>query len=507
MIISGLMLLPPIYLLIRSVSAGDEAIAILLRPGTAVAVGRTLILAVSVTVAAAALAVPLAWLTTCTDLHGGRLWTVAAALPLVLPSFVIAYLTVSIYGQGGLLQQLLIPFIELQRMPSIYGFPGAFLVLTLLAYPFTFLTTRSALQRVDASLGEAARGLGLTPIEIFLRLTLPHLRPAILAGSLLVALYVLRDFGAVATMHYSTFTRLIYVQYQSLLDRSLAATSGLLLVLMTAAVVYLEMRTRSKAQYGHRSVGAARPPKRIRLGYWQWPALFFVAGVVTIALVIPAAGLVYWLAQGINNGQSVSNMWLPAWNSISVSLIAAGITVLVAVPIAYASVRRPGKLSQLAERLSYAGFALPGIVIALAFVFFAVTFAQSLYQSLFMLLVAYLILFIPQSVGPMRASLLQIPSSLEEAGRCLGKRPWSVYRQITLPLVMPGILAGASLVFLTTMKELPATLVLSPTGYRTLSTSIWTNISEAFFTQAAAPALLLILLSSIPLAFLTFKQK
>jgi iron(III) transport system permease protein len=198
---------------------------------------------------------------------------------------------------------------------------------------------------MDASLGEAARGLGLSPLQVFFRVTLPHLRPAIVAGSLLVALYVLRDFGAVATMHYNTFTRLIYVQYQSLLDRSLAATSGMLLVLMTAAVVYLEMRSRSKAKFGHRSVGTVRRPKRIRLGYWQWPALFFVAGIVTIALIIPASGLLYWLAQGIINGQSLSNMWLPAWNSMSVSLIAAGITVLAALPIAYASVRRPGKLS------------------------------------------------------------------------------------------------------------------------------------------------------------------
>jgi iron(III) transport system permease protein len=415
LIIAGLMLLPPIYLLIRSIGAGNEAIALLLRPRTAVAVGQTLILAASVTLAAAALALPLAWLTACTDLHGGRFWTVAAALPLVLPSFVIAYLTVSIYGPGGLAQQLLAPVIGLQRLPSIYGFPGAFLVLTLLTYPFTFLTTRSALKRMDASLSEAARGLGLSPMQVFLRVTITHLRPAIVAGSLLVALYVLRDFGAVATMHYNTFTRLIYVQYQSMLDRSVAATSGMLLVLLTAIVVYLDMRTRSKAKYGHRSVGTARRPKHIRLGYWQWPALFFVASIVTIALIIPAAGLLYWLVQGITNGQSlsnISNMWLPTWNSISVSLIAAGITVLAALPIAYASVRRPGKLSRLAERLSYAGFALPGIVIALAFVFFGVTFARSLYQSLFMLLVAYLILFIPQSVGPMRASLLQIPSSL-----------------------------------------------------------------------------------------------
>jgi iron(III) transport system permease protein len=180
--------------------------------------------------------------------------------------------------------------------------------------------------------------------------------------------------------------------------------------------------------------------------------------------------------------------------------------MLLAMPIAILVVRRPGRLSRLFERLTYASFALPGIVVALAYVFFATNYAPSLYQTLPMLLIAYVILFIPQAVGAQRSSLLQVSSSLEEAAQSLGKRPSTIFRRITLPLVKPGMLAGGALVFLTCMKELPATLILSPLGFNTLSAEIWSNIGEAFFARAAAPTLLLLLLSSIPLAWMTLRE-
>jgi iron(III) transport system permease protein len=187
--------------------------------------------------------------------------------------------------------------------------------------------------------------------------------------------------------------------------------------------------------------------------------------------------------------------------------MAALLAVLLALPVALLVVRRPNRFNRLLERLTYVGFSLPGIVVALALVFFGIHYASSLYQTLPLLLVAYVILFLPQAVGSQRASLMQISPSLEEAARSLGKRPFAAFRQITLPLAMPGVLAGGALVFLTSMKELPATLILSPFGFSTLSTEIWTHINEAFFAQAAAPALLILLLSSVPLAFLTLRRE
>ncbi|RMG95147.1 MAG: iron ABC transporter permease [Chloroflexi bacterium] len=507
LVVGALMLLPPVYLLMRTVGAGEAAVDILLKPSTIATIGRTLWLAVSVTVTSALIAIPLAWLTVCTDLPGRRVWAVAAALPLVLPSYVAAYLLASTLGPKGLFQQLLEPLTGIERFPEIYGFPGAFMVLTLMSYPYTFLTVRAAFKRLDPSLLEAARSLGLSPWRAFWRVTLPHLRPSVVAGSLLVMLYVMRDFGAVTMMRYNTFTRMIYIQYRSFTNRSLAAALAMVLIVMTAVILVLEMRTRGKAQYARRSVGSARQPKLVRLGAWRWPALLFVSFIVFMALIAPAGSLIYWLVRGYMRGQISMSLWQPAWNSFLVSLGAALMTIIAAMPVAILSVRRPGRFSQILERITYAGFALPGIVIALALVFFGANYARSLYQTLPMLVGAYVILFLPQAVGAVRSSLLQVPPSLEEAGRSLGSSPGQVFRRITLPLLQPGVLAGAGLVFLTGMKELPATLILSPTGFRTLATAVWGNIAEAFFAQAALPALLLILLSSIPLAILTLRDK
>ena len=151
--------------------------------------------------------------------------------------------------------------------------------------------------------------------------------------------------------------------------------------------------------------------------------------------------------------------------------------------------------------------ALPGLVVALALVFFSVRFVRPLYQTLALLVAAYALLFLPQALGAVRTSLLQVQPSVEEAGRTLGRGPWRVFTSVTLPLVGPGIAAGLALVALTALKELPATLILSPIGFNTLATGVWSAVSEAVFARAAAPALLLILLSSVPLAVLVLREQ
>jgi iron(III) transport system permease protein len=217
--------------------------------------------------------------------------------------------------------------------------------------------------------------------------------------------------------------------------------------------------------------------------------------------------LVFWLLRGLSAGEVLPDLGLATWNSLAASAVGAAFTLLASLPIAVLAVRRPGRLSRSFERLTYALYALPGIVVALALVFFGANYAPALYQTLPMLVGAYAILFLPQAVGAVRASLLQIQPQHEEAARSLGRRPWQVLLSITLPLLRPGVVAGASLVFLTVMKELPATLILAPIGYKTLATSVWSAVSEAYFAQAAAPALLIVLMSSLPLALITYNEQ
>lgn len=498
-------LLPLIYLGIRTFELGDDAWQFLMRSRNLEILWNSALLVFSVTAASALLAVPLAWLTTRTDLPMQRLWSVLTILPLVLPSYIAAYLFVIFFGERGDLQQFLNVLFGIERLPGIYGFGGAFLVLTLLSFPYILLSVRSALWRMDPGIEESARLLGNRPSQTFFRVTLPVLRPAILSGSLLVALYTLSDFGAVSFLNYKTFTWAIYLQYGTF-GRSLAAALSLVLVIFTVGLLLMEMKARGRSKYYRSGTGATAPPTQVQLGKWRWPALIFCGLIVLVSLVIPLAVLTQWTIKGLLIGESFQSFWELTWNSISASGMAALVAVLAALPIVIWSVRHPSWLSGLVERMTYIGFALPGIAVALALVFFAINYARPVYQSMPLLIFAYVVLFLPTAVGAIRTSLLQVNPKLEEAARGLGKSSFQTARKISLPLMRSGILAAAAMVFLLVMKELPATLILGPTGFKTLATSVWTYISEAFYAQAAAPSLLLVLASAGSLAFLLTKE-
>ena len=254
-------------------------------------------------------------------------------------------------------------------------------------------------------------------------------------------------------------------------------------------------------------MGVARAPMSLSLGPWKWPALAFCSAVVLAAMAIPVGVLLYWAIRGLLAGESVTFLSAAALNSVYASALAAGVTLLAAFPVTVLSVRYPGWFATVVERASYIGFALPGIAVALSLVFFGIRYATPLYQSMALLIFAYAVLFLPTAIGAGRTRLLQVSPQLEEAARVLGKRPWQVFLTVTVPLMRPGLLAGAGLVFLLTMKELPATLILGPLGFRTLATSIWSSSSEAFFARAAIQSLLLVAVSSLSVALIFLQQK
>ncbi len=463
--------------------------------------GRSVALAAAVTATAIALAVPLAWLTIRTDLPGRRAWAVLCALPLVIPSYIGAYLMVSALGPSGLAQDAL----GVDRLPSIYGFAGAWIVLTLFTYPYVLLPVQAILRRLDPQLEEAARGMGRSGPNAFRTVVLPQLVPAIGAGGLLVALYVLSDFGAVSILRYDSFTRVIYTEYRSTFDRTGAAALACLLVLVTLVVLWLEGRTRRAGVLHRLGPGAARRARPVALGRWRWPALGFCGAVVLGALVLPVGVLAYWTTRSVAGDVD----WGLVASAAGNSLLAAGAAALAgaacALPVALLAARHRGRATALVERAAYAGHALPGIVVALALVFLGTRALPALYQSLAMLVAAYVVLFLPQAVGATRAALLQIDPHVEEAARSLGRTPLAVLRTITAPLARAGVLAGAALVFLTAVKELPATLILAPIGFDTLATEIWRTSSAGFFERGAAPSLVLLAVSAVPLALLSLR--
>ena len=474
-------LLPLAYLAVRALERGPGyALGILADARTGALVARSLALAGTVTAACLVLGISLAWLVTRAQLPGRRTWAVLAALPLAVPTYVAATMWLS-------------------RFPTVQGFGGAALVLTLCCYPYVYLPVAAALEGADPALEEVSRGLGRSPWSTFLVVTLPQVRPAAAGGALLVALYVLSDFGAVQILRYDTFTRAIFASYRSSFDRTPAAVLGAVLVLVTVTVVAAESRTRGRAAYARVGGGSPRTPRRVALGRWAPLALAWCALVAGAALGVPVVTLAYWLVRGSSAALDLAALSSAALSTLAVSALGALVTTLLAVPVGILAARHGRRrLPRVLEQATYAGHALPGLVVALSLIFFAVRYAPAVYQRTPLLVLAYAVLFLPAAVGAVRASVAQAPPRLEEIARSLGRSPYRVLREVTLPLAAPGVAAGAALVFLTCMKELPATLLLRPTGTETLATELWLAVDVGRYAAAAPYAALLVLVAAVP---------
>lgn len=487
---AGVALLPLVYLAVRAFEQGPaRVLEILWRDRTLHLLVRSLTLALAVTVACLLVGVSLAWVTSRIRLPGGRAWAVAATVPLAVPSYVAAYAWVAAF-------------------PRIAPFWGSLLVLTLCCYPYVFLPVAAALERADPALEEVARSLGRGPVVTVLTVTLRQVWPAATAGALLVALYVLSDFGAVAILRYDAFTRVIYTSYRSSFDPVPAAVLGLLLVAVTIAVVWGESRARGRAEHARLGQGAPRRHVPLALGT---PAMMLVVTtmslVAALAIGFPLGSLGYWLARGSSAGVDASALFSAAGSTLAVSALGAFVTIVLAVPVGVLAARRRTSGVRVIEQATYAAHALPGIVVGLALVFLGVRFAYPLYQRTPMLVLAYAVLFLPAAVGAVRTSVGQSPRILEEVAGSLGHAPLRVLRRVTLPLAGPGIAAGAALVFLTCMKELPATLLLRPTGLDTLATELWSQTEIGRYGGAAPYAALLVLLAALPTFLLTMRRR
>ena len=495
--IAAAVVFPLTWLLLRAAEADAErAFGIVVRQRNLEITLNSLTLMGSVTVLSVLIGVPLAVLTVQTDLPYRRFWTIVIALPLAIPSYIGAFAFVSVFRPRGIIQSWIEP-LGVTELPSIYGLHGAILVITLYTYPYVFITTRAALKSFDTSLLDAAVTLKHTRWEAFKRVTVPQIWPAVTAGALLVALYAVSDFGTPAFLQAEVFTRQIYLEHRSLGGTHYAAFLSLQLVAITMVIIALESRI-SGNETLYTGQTAKHDSKPFRLGRWKWPATAACGLLGFVTLVLPILIYTHWLITVDTDRAGTFDFELIyAVNSIGVAGVAAIVATLLALPVAYLAARHHSPLTWLFERATYIGFAVPGIVIGLALVFFGANYGGIFYQSIPILVFAYVVRFMPQSVGSTRTSVLQVDPKLTEAARTLGRDTTDTFRTVTLPLIAPGLAAGAALVFLTTMKELPATLLLRPTGFETLVTRIWAAESAAVYGQAAIPALILIVVSGL----------
>ncbi|MCU4800614.1 iron ABC transporter permease [Halobacteria archaeon HArc-gm2] len=504
--VAAAVLTPLLWLLLRaSTIEPSEALSLLTSPTATEVLANSLGLVALVTAASVALGVPLAVLTVQTDLPFRRFWTVVVALPLVVPSYIGAFAYVSAFGPNGALADLLAPLGI--PVPTVYGLGGTALVLTLFVYPYVFLTTRASLLSFDESQLEAARTLNHGYRSAFRRVILPQIAPGVTAGALLVALYTLSDFGTPAIMRFDVFTRVIYVELNSFgIGRANATLFSLELLAVTAVILALESRVGGDGGSGYGAPASANAV--VPLGRYRWVAAALPALVATFTLALPVGVLAMWLVRSGPGYAGGGLAFQPefAFNSVYVAALAALATVLFALPVAYYAGRSNGWLARATERATYLGYAMPGVVLGLALVFFGIHYAPAVYQTLPLLVFAYVVRFLPQAVGSTRSSVLGVDPELIGAARVLGAPPRRAFRRVTLPLIAPGLLAGAALVFLTTMKELDTTLILHPTGFTTLVTYIWRVQEAGYYGRAALPALVLVLVSGLSMIPLLRQQ-
>jgi iron(III) transport system permease protein len=503
--IVSVMLLPLAYLFLRAAGAGEEGFAYLLEERTIEIMLNSLWMVIAVIAGATLLGVPFAFLTARTDLPFRRIWLVLGLLSMVIPSYLAAVTYLTAFGPVGYLQQFLEPFGVL-RLPDIRGFWGAWFSMVLFTYPYIALTVRSALLHSDPALDEVGYSLGLNRYQVFWRITLPQLRPAITSGMLLAGMYALGDFGAVSIMRYNAFTRAIYLQINGFrMER--AALLALVLVVFTLLLFMLDWKANQGNKHYRIGTGAKRNPKIIKLGLWKIPALLFCAALVFVGVIIPLGVMLDWALRGGGTDSPIDlNMSEMVMTTGGTSLVTAFFVALVALPLARLSSKSNSVFDRWLVALSYTGYVLPGIVMALALVYFAANYANPLYQTLPLLILGYGMRFLPYSIGATRNALLQINPRIQEAAQSLGMSRWQIVWRITLPLAKTGILAGAALVFLNTMKELPLTLILRPIGLETFPTRIWQFYNEAMLPLIGLPGMLLMLISALGLVLILWRD-
>lgn len=432
------------------------------------------------------LGVGAAWLVERTDVPGRGVWRPLFVAPLAVPAFINGYAWVGV-------------------IPSLQGFTAGVLVSTLSYFPFVYVPAAATLRRLDPGIEESARSLGSGSVAVFWRVVLPQLRLAVLGGGLLIGVHLLAEYGAFAMVRFSTFTTAIFEQFQATFNGAAGSTLAGVLVLLCLFLLVGEAAARGTARYARIGSGAQRTSAPYRLRSKVIPALAGLAALAALALGVPAWTVGRWLWIGGSEVWAVGDVVSSTLQTVALATFAAALATVLAFPFAWVAVRYTGVFARVVEGSNFVTSSMPGIVTALALVTVVIRFAPPLYQTVFLVLAAYVLMFLPRAMVNLRSGLAQVPPGLEEASRSLGVAPAATFLRITLRLTAPAAAAGASLVFVGVATELTATLLLAPTGTSTLAMRFWSLSSELDYAAAAPYALLLVVLA-LPVTVVLFRQ-
>lgn len=500
---------PAAYLVWRNYTEQADPFELLFSDRTLAPLWRTIELAVLVSATATIMGSGLAWVTTRTDVPGRRFWQVVLPLPLVIPTFIGAAAFLRTVNPGGLAGDFVARF-GIDETIRLQGLFGAWLVLSMFTYPYVYLPVSARLRQLPGSLEESARVLGDSAFVAFRRVVLPQISSAIGAGALLVFLYTISDFGAVQLMRFDTLTRAIFTNK---LNFGVAlALAQLLLVL--AAVVVLAERWFSSRTHGF---DRTRQSQVViyRLGRHRWPVFGLVALAVVASVGAPMVALVDWAVSGLSRVADGGRLTIDAagvatatWHTFFVSSLAAIAAVAAVLPVALLVGRFKAKGAGVAHALVISSFAVPGLLIALALQFWTFRSGPGLWfkDTTALLVFAYVVRFGALAMGVTLVAIRSVPAQLHDAAATLGAAATRRFRTIDVPIMTPALLAGAGLVLLSTMKELPISFLISPIGFSTLATEMFKSFEDAFVAEAGIMAVVLVSLSSVLSWFLVLRR-
>jgi iron(III) transport system permease protein len=467
---------------------------------------NTLSLAVLVAITSFVLGVSAAWWIARFDFPGRRYAVWLMVLPLTIPTYVFAHIYTTLFESDGWIGQAWTGiFGDSIAIPDIYNIFGVTLILSLAGFSYVFLMAHSALSISTQTMEEAARIQGVSKWQVFTRINLPLLRPAIAAGLAVVILHVLSDFGAVSMLHYQTFTLSIYLQMSGRFDYQAAAGLSLVLVLLSLTFLVLERFFRARQRYyTNRQI---RKHQLKPVTPWVTVMIWSWLGFITLlAFVLPVAWMISWSWDAWLQDVISREFWGYAYNSLLLGVLCATLAIVCGLPIALFNNRQRSRYSSALIQVSSVGFVLPGPVVALGIITFILSVLPFLYGGLLALVIALVIRFLPLAVQSQDASMQQLTPSIEQAGRILGATPLENLKRVILPMISGGIASAWVLVFIDTLKELPATLILRPTGFDTLPVRIWIEASEEML-ELAAPAALMLVIGTLPVLWIMMKNE
>ncbi len=487
------------------------------------AMRESLTLLVGVGILTAAIGCGSAWLVTAYDFRGRRALDWLLLLPLAIPTYVAAYAWLDLTHPLGPLQTALRAVLGYDgprqfRLPDIRGMGGAILLLSLVLYPYVYLTVRATFLGLSGSLIEAARTLGVSRRAVFWRVALPLARPAIALGVSLALMEALNDIGASEFLGVKTVTVSIYTTWVTRSDLAGAAQIALAMLILVTALVLVERWARRGQRYAASS-RSARPAPRRRLGGWRGIAALGLGLLpVTLGFVAPAAHIANEAAKRLNFAGLSGPILREVLNTVTIAALATLVVVLLGAVAAYAARLRPNGPAPLLARVASIGYAAPGTVVvigllgpiaALDGLFASAGSAVGVATGLVMigsgaaLIVAYTVRFLAIGVGGAEAGFARAPLALDGAARTLGDTAGAAFRKIHLPLARGAIAAAAILVFVDVMKELPATLLIRPLNFETLATHLYAEAARGTYEDGAVAALIIVAVGVIPVILLS----